>query len=206
MRPALSVEIERGARLFFPEAIPLLLPWSEGTRHPANRAYSFARPSPLLRAQKHPSTEPASPAGLGGGKISVYKKIYFRICENIFSYMRKFISLRKKIFRRAEENFSPCGRRKIFVPTQGNFYAHENKFSCARKYFFVRIEIWCLAHGREFPFGRERISLGKGGCRLGAEGGDGRRRACTLAGHREGLVCRYSLGASPMSFMYLRTS
>ena len=55
--------------------------------------------------------------------------------------MRKFISLRKKIFRRAEGE----------------------KFSCPRKYFFVRIEILRLAHGREFPFGRKGISLGKEG-------------------------------------------
>ena len=56
--------------------------------------------------------------------------------------MRKFISLRKEIFRCAEEE-------KIFVPTQGNFHAHKNKFSCARKYFFMRIEILRLAYGRE---------------------------------------------------------
>ena len=145
MRPALSLEIERGARLFFPEAFPLLLPWSKGPRPPANRVSSFARQGPLLRAQKHPSTEPAFPAGLGGGEISVYKKIYFRICEKIFSYMRKFISLRKKFFRRAEGE----------------------KFSCARKYFLVCTEILRLAHGREFPFGRERFSLGKEGCHSG---------------------------------------
>ena len=43
--------------------------------------------------------------------------------------------------------------------TKINFRAHGN--------IFVRIEIWRLAHGREFPFGRERISLGKEGYRSG---------------------------------------
>ena len=146
MRPALSVEIERGARLFFPEAIPLLLPWSEGPRYLANRAYSFARQAPLLRAQKHPSTEPAFSAGLEGVKfpyirkfISVYTKKYFRICGNLF----------------------PCGRKFFAVRKEKNFRAHARKILCAQKFIFMRTEILRLTHGRELPFGKERISLGK---------------------------------------------
>ncbi len=77
----------------------------------------------------------------------------------------------------------------------------------------MRTKIYFHAHRNLAPCPRKRISfrkegnfLGQGRMPLGAEDGEGRRRACTLAGHREGLVCRYSLGASPMSFMYLRTS
>ena len=36
-----------------------------------------------------------------------------------------------------------------------------------RKFISLRTEILRLAHGREFPFGRKRISLGKEGCRSG---------------------------------------
>ena len=198
MRPALSVEIERGARLFFPEAIPLLLPWSEGPRYLANRAYSFARQAPLLRAQKHPSTEPAFSAGLEGVK---------------FPYIRKFISVYAKIFFRICGNLFPCGRKFFAVRKEKNFRAHARKILCAQKFIFMRTEIFFCAHRNFAPCPRKRISfrkganfLGQGRIPLGAEDGKGRRRACTLAGHRAGLVRRYSLGASPMSFMYLRTS
>ena len=183
MRPALSLDIVGGARLFFPEAFPLLLPWSEGPRHPANQLHSFARQGPLLWAQKHPSTEPAFPAGLEG--------VNFLICGNLF----------------------PCGRKFFAVRKEKNFRAHARKILCAQKFIFMRTEIFFCAHRNFAPCPRKRISfrkgenfLGQAKALLGGEGDEGRRRACTLAGHREGLVCRYSLGASPMSFMYLRTS
>ena len=154
MRPALSLEIERGARLFFPEAIRLPLSWSEGPRLPANRAYSFARQAPLLRAQKDPSTEPAFPAGLEGVKFPYIRKFISVYRKNIFAYA--------EIYFLAKENFSPCGRRKIFVPTQGNFYAHENKFSCARKFCALPTEENFHSEGREFPWARKDAARGRG--------------------------------------------
>ena len=152
----------------------------------------FLRPSsPPSSGTKTPFHRTRIPSGFGRGKISVYKKIYFRICENIFSYMRKFISLRKKIFRRAEGEKFSCPRKEISMRMKINFRAHGNFAPCPRKRISFR-------KGENF--------LGQGKALLGGEGDEGRRRACTLAGHREGVVRRYSLGASPMSFMYLRTS
>ena len=51
-------------------------------------------------------------------KISVYKKIYFRICEKIFSHMRKFFSLRKQKNRRSEGRKIAL-RKPIFFSAQG---------------------------------------------------------------------------------------
>ena len=162
MRPALSVEIERGARLFFPEAIRLLFPWSEGPRYPANRAYSFARQAPPSSGTKTPFYRTRIPSGFGRGKISVYKKIYFRICENIFSYMRKFISLRKKIFRRAEGEKFSCPRKEISMRTKINFHAHGNIFLCAQKFCALPTEENFLSERREFPWASEGVAWGRG--------------------------------------------
>ena len=137
-----------------------------------------------------------------------------RVWEGVkFPYIRKFISVYAKIFFRICGNLFPCGRKFFAVRKEKNFRAHARKILCAQKFIFMRTEIFFCAHRNFAPCPRKRISfrkgenfLGQAKALLGGEGDEGRRRACTLAGHREGLVCRYSLGASPMSFMYLRTS
>ena len=91
-----------------------------------NRTCSFACQESLLRAQNYPSLQPAFPAGLEGLK---------------FPYIRKFISLRKKIFRRAEGEKFSCPRKEISMRTKINFRAHENIFSCAYKFCALPTEV-----------------------------------------------------------------
>ena len=103
------------------------------------------------------------PSGFARGKISVYKKIYFRIYEkNIFAY--------GEIYFRAHGSFFPSAQRKILV-------RKAPKFPSARKFISLRKKKYFLAEGnfllcaRKFcAFCRAFLSLGEGG-----EFGRGRR-------------------------------
>ena len=78
----------------------------------------------------------------GRKKISVYKKIYFRIYEKIFSHMRKFIFVRTEIFRLAERTFLPPKdeglppeRRAIGTPKEGRSEALRERKTPISRYF-----------------------------------------------------------------------
>ena len=74
-------------------------------------------------------------------KIFVRMEINFLTYENIFSYVRKFFFLRKKISPPSNVDFSPSVEREIFVRTEINFLPQENLFPCGRKNIFLRKEI-----------------------------------------------------------------
>jgi len=86
--------------------------------------------------------------------ISVYTKKYFRICGNLFSCARKFLS-----FRTAQnfcsEDAQISFRKKIFFLPQGN------KFSCGRKFSSVRTKILRRAEGEKSTFEGGQIFLRK---------------------------------------------
>jgi hypothetical protein len=98
----------------------------------------------------------------------------FLTYENIFSYVRKFIFLRKKISPPSNVVFSPSARRKIFVRTEENFLPQENLFPCGRKFWrlpkknfppfeqkfcVVRKERNFRAHENKFPHMRKYFFL-----------------------------------------------
>jgi len=87
-------------------------------------------------------------------KISVYKKIYFRIYEKIFSHMRKFFSVRTEIFRLPQSPKFPFERQEIFL-------RKTPKFSCGRKFFSVRTKILRSAEGEKSAFEGGEIFLRK---------------------------------------------
>ncbi|WP_298574592.1 hypothetical protein, partial [uncultured Porphyromonas sp.] len=68
----------------------------------------------------------------------------FLTYKNIFSYVRKFIFLRTKIWLPSNVDFSPSARRKIFVRTEENFLPQENLG-------VFRTEILRRAEGKKFP-------------------------------------------------------
>nr|WP_314479260.1 hypothetical protein [uncultured Porphyromonas sp.] len=114
-------------------------------------------------------------------KISVYKKIYFRICGNFFLCARNFFVFRTASFFPAEGGeFSQVGKFifqawKIFFPRQENFPSFEGKrialrkekgflpkgekTACARKEIFVRTEINFLTYENIFSYVRKFIFL-----------------------------------------------
>ena len=92
-------------------------------------------------------------------KIFVRTEINFLTYENIFSYVRKFFFLRKKISPPSNVDFSPSAERQIFFRTEiwassewkfyalrkaKNFLPQGKKFPHMRKYFFLRTEIFFL--------------------------------------------------------------
>ena len=77
------------------------------------------------------------------------------IHRNKFSYVRKFIFLRKKISPPSNVDFSPSAERKIFVRTEKKFLPQENLFPCGRKNIFLRKEIYFCAHENKFPHMRK---------------------------------------------------
>ena len=116
------------------------------------------------------SSSPSKSIARARRKISVRTEENFLMYENIFSYVRKFIFLRKKILPPSNVDFSPSARRKIFVRTDENFLPQENLFPCGRKNIFLRKEIWasseekfpalrteilCRAEGKKFPCARK---------------------------------------------------
>ena len=94
----------------------------------------------------------------------------FLTYENIFSYVRKFFFLRKKILPPSNVDFAPSAELQIFVRTEKNFLPQENLFPCGRKNIFLRKEIWVsserkfyalrkvknfLPQGKKFPYMRK---------------------------------------------------
>ena len=162
MRPALSLEIERGARVFFPEAFPFFF---LGAKAPVTPQIGPI-PSPVKASFfGHKNTLPQNPHSQRvweGVKfphirkfISVYTKKHFRICGNLFPCGRNF-------FRRAEgENFS-CPRKEISMRMKINFRAHENIFLCARKFCALPTEGNFLSEGSGFPWARKDAARGRG--------------------------------------------
>ena len=84
-------------------------------------------------------------------KIFVRTEINFLTYENIFSYVRKFFFLRKKISPPSNVDFSPSAERQIFVRTEINFLPQENLG-------VFRTEIFRPAEGEKFPSARKEIS------------------------------------------------
>ena len=109
------------------------------------------RPSGLLPLPVNlPLLSTRIPSGFGRGKISVYKKIYFRICEKIFSHMRKFFFVRTEIF------FLPHGGKFSFARSrpsfrrEGIFSSEEKDFSFGRRVVSFRKKIYFLVEGKIF--------------------------------------------------------
>jgi len=76
----------------------------------------------------------------------------FRAHGRKFSYVRKFIFLRKKISPPSNADFSPSAERKIFVRTEKNFLPQENLGVFRRK-------ISCRSNGNFGLCGRRKISV-----------------------------------------------
>ena len=94
-------------------------------------------------------------------KISVYKKIYFRIYEKIFSHMRNFFLCARIFF---------AFRTASFFPAEGGKFSQVGKFVFqAWKIFFPRQENFPSPEGKRIALGKkkDRPSEGK---RLPSEG------------------------------------
>mgnify|MGYP000207793788 CR=1 FL=1 len=66
-------------------------------------------------------------------KIFLRTKIFFLTYGNLFSYVRKFGSLRTSIFRLPHGAKFLCAQKKIFFRKKIYFLAEEKIFSCGRK-------------------------------------------------------------------------
>ena len=96
-------------------------------------------------------------------KISVYKKIYFRIYEKIFSHMRKFIFVRTEINFLPQGNKFSCGRNFFSVRTKISRSAEGEKSTFEGGEIFLRKKIFFRAHGNFAPSAEPFFSLGKQG-------------------------------------------
>ena len=92
-------------------------------------------------------------------KISVRTKINFRICENIFSYIRKFIFLYTEIFFLPHGSFSPFGRRCFSFRRAPFFPSDEEKFSRLRKLIFLRRKNPLRSKGKSLAFEGKRSAV-----------------------------------------------
>ena len=92
-------------------------------------------------------------------KISVRTKINFRICENIFSYIRKFIFLYTEIFFLPYGSFLPFGRRRFSFRRALFFPSEEKKFSCLRKLIFLRRKNPLRTKGKSLAFEGKRRAV-----------------------------------------------
>ena len=95
-------------------------------------------------------------------KIFVHTEENFLTYENIFSYVRKFFFLRKKISPPSNVDFSPSAERQIFVRTEENFLPQENLFPCGRKNIFLRKEIWASSERKFCALRKAKNFLPKG--------------------------------------------
>ena len=86
----------------------------------------------------------------------------FLTYENIFSYVRKFFFLRKKISPPSNVDFLPSAEHQIFVRTEKIFLPQENLFPCGRKNIFLRKEINFLAEGNLGVFRTEILRPAEG--------------------------------------------
>ena len=130
--------------------------------------------SPLRSGRECLLLTPRIPSGFARGKISVYKKIYFRIYEKIFSHMRKFFFVRTEISFLPHGAKFPFGRRPNFLP-------QENLFPCGRKNIFLRKKIFFRAHGN-FSLSAEPFFS------LGEKGKFGRGKRLLREGRRGGFL------------------
>ena len=89
-------------------------------------------------------------------------EINFLTYENIFSYVRKFFFLRKKISPPSNVDFSPSAERQIFVRTEINFLPQENLFPCGRKNIFLRKKIWASSERKFFALRKAKNFLPQG--------------------------------------------
>ena len=129
----------RTAKIFLPHSIFQISP-----RNP-----------PLLPSKRRRFPLPNSPVSPRKRK-ALPKAQNFRAHGRKFSYVRKFIFLRKKNWPPSNVDFSPSARRKIFVRTEENFLPQENLFPCGRKNIFLRKEIWASSEQKFCAVRKER--------------------------------------------------
>ena len=92
-------------------------------------------------------------------KISVYKKIYFRIYEKIFSHMWKFFSLRTQIYCPAHGDEFLFARRKNWVAKKGIFRSDGKELFFGGREIFLRTKRSFLPKRLGLVFGRKLFFL-----------------------------------------------
>ena len=101
-----------------------------------------------------PSSLPSKSIVRARCKISVRTEENFLTYENIFSYVRKFGSLRTSIFRLPHGAKFLCAQKKISFRKKIYFLAEEKIFSCGRKF-------WRLPKKNFPPFERKFCAVRK---------------------------------------------